>query len=332
MKKPSSPFSLQKNRFTYDKAPMAYDSSQKRADSRELGGNSIWLSKKMVDEGCTLGQTLQVMEERCKTCNVISPMLCAEQCDTWKVKKELREVNKILSENDHGLRLLNTVKNKRRLAILAALVEYPLSLEDLQKTLGRRGYHHSQRTIIGYLKPLIEAGLVEDRKRLKVTLYGRRINDAVAKHGFSGQLPIHSGGHEEKILRTLLASPKTREELLRVAPAKGMSRTVNRLQTRNLILNNSSSDRIFYFRTKRSTNLERLTPTQRRLHEAIPQAGISARSLSKTANVKLRRVYKYLRNLRGKKLVFRREIPLHYELTTTGKDVAQFLEEISNIK
>ena len=333
MKKPSSPFSPRKSRFPYDKAPMTYDSPQKRADSRKLSGNSLWLSRKMIDEGCTLEQTLQVMEERCKTCNVISPMLCVEQCDTWKVKRELREANKVLSDSNHGLTLLNTLKNERRLAILTTLSESPHSLEDLQNTLGRRGYLHSQKTITDYLEPLIQARLVEDDgKRLKLTLYGRRINDAVAKHGFAGQLPIHSSGHEEKILRTLINSPKTREELLKVAPTKSMSRTVKRLQMRNLIVNNSDSDRIFYFRTKRSPDLERLTSTQKRLHEAIPQAGISARPLSKATNVNLRRVYKYLRNLRGKKLVFRREMPLHYELTATGRNVAQFLEEIANIK
>jgi coproporphyrinogen III oxidase-like Fe-S oxidoreductase len=146
------------------------------------------------------------------------------QCDTWKVKKEIREVNKILSESNHGLRLLNALKNNRRLIMLNILMERSLSLDDLQKKLKEHGYQHSQKTIIDYLQPLTRAGLVEeDDKRFRLTLYGRRISEAVAKHGFSGHLPVHSGGYEEKILRSLLEGPRAREELLRVAPAKSMS-------------------------------------------------------------------------------------------------------------
>jgi predicted transcriptional regulator len=332
-KKPSPLFSPKKERLDDEKAPMTHTYPQERADSRQLAGNSLWLSKKMIDEGCTLGQTLQVMEERCKSCNVTSPMLCMGQCDTWKVKKELREVNKILSESDHGLRLLNALKNNRRLIMLNILMERPLSLDDLQKKLKEHGYQHSQKTINDYLQPLTRAGLVEeDDKRFRLTLYGRRINEAVAKHGFAERLPIHSGGYEEKILRSLLEGPRTREELLEIAPSKSMSRTLKRLQKPNLVLNNSPSDRVFYFRTKRAPTMERLSPTQKRIREAIPQTGISARALSKDAEINLRRVYKYLRNLRGKKLVFRRNMPLCYELTEKGKASAKFLEEIAGIK
>jgi predicted transcriptional regulator len=325
LKKPSSLFSKQQASFNDDPSPVTCVDLQTRTDSRRPAGNSLWLSQKMVEEGCTLGQTLQVMEERCKNCSVISPMLCMDQCDTWKVKKELRETTRILSETDHDLRLLNALKNDRRLTMLKTLAERPLTFDQLQGVLRRQDYHHSRKTIRQYLQPLIETGLVEERdKRFRLTLYGGKINEAVVKHSFSGHLPIHSDGHEERILRSLLASSKARDELLQIASAKSMSRT--------LVQDTSPSDRVFYFPTKRASSLEMLSPTQKRLHDAIPQAGISARGLSRAGAISLRRVYKYLRNLRGKKLVFRRDIPPRYELTERGQAVACFLEEVTEIK
>ena len=333
MKKPSSPFSPQKTSVKDDPIPMTYAYPQVQGDRRQPAGNSIWLSKKMIDEGCTLEQTLQVMEEQCKSCNMTSPVLCMGQCDTWKVKKELRETSRILSESNHGLRLLNALKNSRRLIILSDLTERPLTLDRLQENLTRQGYQHSQNTINGYLQPLVTAGLVEERDRLfALTLYGRRIQEAVLKHSFAGHLPIHSGGHEEKILESLLGGPKTRKELLEIAPAKSMSRSLKRLQASSLVLKNSPSDRVFYFHTKRPTTMERLLPTQRKIHAAIPQAGISARALSRTVGINPRRVYKCLRGLRGKKLVFRRDMPRCYELTERGRTMALFLREIAGIK
>ncbi len=333
LKKISSPFSPRRNSCIDDQAPMAYASLEERVKSRELAGDSLWLSRKMVDDGCTLEQTLHLMEERCKGCSVVTPMVCVGQCETWNVKKELRETNRVLSEVDHGRKLLNALKNERRLAILNILQERPTSSDNLQKKLGNYGFHHSQKTIGEYLKPLLKAGLVKEiGKRFGITLYGRKVHDAVGRHGFTGKLPIHSGGYEERILENLLDGAKTRSELLKVAPAKSLSRTLKRLEKRKLVLNNSPSDRVFYFRTKRALSLERLSPTQKRICDAIPQVGISARDLSKTVGVNLRRTYKYLRNLRGKKLVFRRNVPIRYELTVKGRATAEFLEEIADIE
>ena len=118
MKINSYPFSPQKKSNNDAQDPMAYATCKGRVKSRKLVGDSSWLSKKMIDDGCTLGQTLQVMEERCKSCSAISPMMCVDQCETWKVKKELRETSLVLSEMGHGLKLLNAIKNERRLTML----------------------------------------------------------------------------------------------------------------------------------------------------------------------------------------------------------------------
>jgi len=331
--KKTFPFSPQRKRHNDDQASMTYASLEVHAKSRKLVGDSLWLSRKMVDDGCTLEQTLHLMEERCKSCSVASPMFCVDQCETWKVKRELRETSEVLSKDDHGLKLLNAIKNRRRLAILDVLWERPLSLDALQKNLKSYGFYHSQKTIGEYLKPLLSAGLVKEwDNRFGFTLYGRKVQDAVVKHGFAGQLPVHSGGYEEKILRSLLDGAKTRGELLEVAPAKSLSRTLKRLQERRLIANDSPSDRVFYFRSKRALSLEQLSPTQKRICDLIPQAGISAHDLSEVAGINLRRTYRYLRSLRGRKLVFRRNVPIRYELTVWGRTTAEFLVEVAGIE
>ena len=248
------------------------------------------------------------------------------------MKKELRRINNVLSKIDHGLKLLNAIKNRRRLAILSFL-ERPSSLDTLQKKLRNHGFYHSQKAIGEYLKQLLKACLVEERgKRFRLTLYGRKVHDAVVRYGFAGRLPIHSGGYEERVLRNLLNGAQTRSELLEIVSATSLSRTLKRLRERKLILNDSPSDRVFYFRTKRALSLERLSSTQNRICNAIPKAGVSARDLSKVVSINLRRTYKYLRSLRGKKLVFKRDVPSRYELTVKGRAVAEFLEEIASIK
>lgn len=260
-------------------------------------------------------------------------MLCVEQCGNWSVKKELRETSKLISEASHTVKLLNAIKNQRRIAILNVLSKHPLPLESLQKELRSYGFSHSQETISDYLKPLMDAGLLKQTgKHIGLTLYGRKVNRAVVKHGFSGHLPVNSRGQEEIVLRSLLDGKKTHADLLRRIYARNLSRTIRRLLERKLVSRSAFTDRVFYFRTKRATQLERLSPTQKRICEVIPEAGISARALSKEVGINMRRTYKYLRNLRGKKLVFRRQIPIHYDLTTKGRTTAEFLDEIAHIE
>ncbi|MCW4051582.1 MAG: hypothetical protein NWE78_00040 [Candidatus Bathyarchaeota archaeon] len=312
---------------------MTCDPFNEQLDSQKHAVSSQWKSKKMIDDGCTLIQTLQVMQERCKDCDPITPMQCTEECETWEVKKELLETNRFVSKRIHEVSLLNAIKNERRLAILQTLNERPLRVEELQKKLKKYGYSHSIRTLNQYLKPLFDAGLIRNgEKRLVLTLYGRKINDLVEKHNFNGELPIHSSGYEEKIMRSLLVDPKTRSELLRIVPPKSLARTLKRLKESDLISNDSQSDHILYFRTKRELCMESLSPTQESICSAIPEDGISARSLSRTVGINLRRTYKYLRNLRGKKLLFRRKVRHDYHLTEIGQTTAKFLEEIASIE
>jgi len=248
------------------------------------------------------------------------------------MKKELRETRTALSNHNHGHEVLNAVKNERRQAILGILWEGAFSAEGLQTGLRNHGFNHSQKVIYEYLKPLLKACLVKrSGKRFTLTLYGRKIHRAMVRHGFAGQLPANSSGHEERILGALLSGAKTRQELLSVTSSKSLSRTLKRLRDCKLISNSQLLERVFYFRTKRALHLEHLSPTQKRICDGIPRTGISAKALSKTVGINLRRTYKYLRSLRGKKLVFKRVQPCKIELTPSGIMVAEFLEEVKGI-
>ena len=312
---------------------MTRDPSTEHFDSRRHATSPLWKSKKMIEDGCTLSQTLQVMQERCKDCDPLTPMQCTEECETWKVKNELRETYKFVSKRIHGVNLLNALKNERRLAILQTLNERPHRRDELQSKLRHSGYSHSKKTLDQYLKPLFNASLIRiESKRLVLTLYGRKITKLIEEHDFDGKLPIHSSGYEERILRSLLASPKTRSDLAKMVPPKSLSRTLKRLQDSGVISNVSPSDHVLYLRTKRALHMERLSPTQKSICRAIPETGMSARSLSKTVGINLRRTYKHLRSLRGKKLLFRRKVRHEYDLTDTGRTTAKFLEAIASIE
>ncbi|MCK5630962.1 hypothetical protein KAH85_00215 [Candidatus Bathyarchaeota archaeon] len=297
-----------------------------------LIGESVWLSRKMVDEGCSLQQTLHTMEERCKTCNAASPLICVEQCGTWRVKRELRDIHSGLRKKGHEETLLNALKNRRRFATLRFLRKRAMTITQLQKELKSIGFHHSREVISQYLKPLLITRLVrEDENRFELTLYGRKIIDAVKKFSIQGRLPISSVSYDEKVIRYLLNDPASRNELLTIIPSNSLARTLKRLLEHGILKRSSPPYRVFYFRTKRSLSLEILTPTQMRICDSIPVDGISASGLSKSAGINLRRIYKHLRTLRGKKLVFRRSFILKYALTPEGQQIGSFLGEISSI-
>jgi predicted transcriptional regulator len=260
-------------------------------------------------------------------------MTCVERCETWQVKKELRRTNQVLAKSDHKLAVFNALKNERRLALLQALKKQAFTLEELQRKLKDSGYRHSQNTIEEYLKKLQTAGLIQvKRKWFMLTLYGEKIHDAVVRFDFRGHLPTYSEGYEERVLRTLLQGVKTRAELSDMVPEKSLPRTLRRLLNRKLIMNNSPAARVFYFRTKRALSLEQLSPTQKKICQAIPADGASANELADAVGISLRRVYKYLRSLRGKKLVFRRTRSRRFALSQRGRQLAEFVDTVESIK
>jgi predicted transcriptional regulator len=259
-------------------------------------------------------------------------MTCVERCDVWKVKNEILEIRRIISQEDHAIRLLNVLKNERRQEILDALTERPRGLRELQECLRKMGYQHSRSTIINaYVKPLLETGLIKkEGTRYRLTFYGKNFHGILKKAFLKDLLPIHSCCYEEVVLRELRAKPKTFNELAALVPPKSLSRVLTRLRTKGLLTKNTRSEYIFYHKIKGQPEIM-LSPTEKRIFRAIPKNGISARSLSKEAGINLRRTYKYLRRLRDKKLVFALKTPRTYELTQRGTEIARLLDDVARL-
>jgi sugar-specific transcriptional regulator TrmB len=91
------------------------------------------------------------------------------------------------------------------------------------------------------------------------------------------------------------------------------------------------NDYVFFFQTKRDSRKAEFSPTEERIYQNIPEDGISARGLSDKTRISLRRTYKYLRRLKGKKLVFTRKRPKIYALTTEGVQLASMLRKLHDL-
>lgn len=279
-----------------------------------------------------LADILKQVEIRCGNCESISPITCVDRCEIWKAKNEFLKINAIVSEKNHVLNLFNVVKNKRRLRILDALSKRPHDIKELQKYLKNNGYYHSRHTIMSeYLKPLLKAGLVrEGNNRYRLTLYSRKFHDLVSRFNFRNVLPVRSRCYEELVLRKLLSGPKTHDELVGSIAQESLSRAIRRLRDKGLIkIRTKHSDQVFYFKAREEPDA-RFSPTEKRVFDAIPDDGISVRKLSKVVGITIRRTYKYLRRLRERKLVFAQKRPRTYKLASSGRKIAEFLEETTN--
>jgi len=90
-------------------------------------------------------------------------------------------------------------------------------------------------------------------------------------------------------------------------------------------------DYVFLFKSKRDPNKETFSSTERKVYDNISEEGISAKKLAEKTEISLRRTYKYLRGLKGKKLVFTRKTPKAYSLTDKGEKLASILQELQNL-
>jgi len=290
-----------------------------------------WLSK-IVNNIAELVGILKRADGICRDCEPISPMICIEHCEIWKAKNEFLEMNGMLCADDYVHNLLNAVKNDRRRKVIEALSERPRSITGLQEYLKSKGYYHSQRTAgSDYVEPLVKVGLVKKSGgNYRLTVYGQKFRDVLNRFNVENPLPSHSRCHEEIVLKKLKDGPKTYAFLIESLTQKSLSRSLKRLKENGLVTKSETLDYIFYFRAKEVTK-KAFSPTEKKVYEAIPEVGISARELSKKACINLRRTYKYLQRLRERRLVFTRKKPRTYELTPSGMELANFLEETANL-
>jgi len=278
-----------------------------------------------------IAEVLEKAKETCKDCHPLTPMICVTRCNIWKLKNELRKLDQKMKNPNFVTNLLNTLKNRRRLQLLETLSKGRYSMIRLQQKLKKLGYYHSQRTIAKeYVAPLIEVGLVEENhNKYHTTVFGCKLNELIKDFSDIRQLlPPHSECYEEEIVKALFERSKTYEELKFLVPTESLSRVLKRLHAANLITKDDENNYIFYFKTRRDPQQEKLSSTEKRVYQSIPEEGITPKELGSKTNISLRRTYKYLRKLRGKKLTFKRKRPKTYALTEEGTQIARLLEKI----
>jgi predicted transcriptional regulator/DNA-binding HxlR family transcriptional regulator len=286
-------------------------------------------------EHTSLAETVEKWAKICKNCNPLTSITCVTSCKIWRQKNEFRRLYEKMKNPSYLTKLLNTLKNKRRLQILNIASEGRYSLAKLQQELEKLGYQHSQKTIADeYLTPLVEIELLEENQenQYHATLFGYRLNELTRfSYDVADILPPHSECYEENALNMLLYEPKTFEDFKRIIPTKSIARVLDRLQKAELVKTTTENDYVFFFRTKRNPNNAQFSSTEKRVYENITAEGISARKLAEKTGISLRRTYRYLRKLKGKKLVFSRKRPKSYSLTAKGHRVAEFLSGVRNL-
>ena len=281
-----------------------------------------------------LTSMLKSLDAECRNCAPISPLQCITRCQVYKLKNELRQLREAMRNPNYLKDLYNVLKNETRLHILKAIVNGRYSVSQLQQELKKTGHVHSQDTISEeYLQPLMSVGLAtEARDQYYATTFGGRLTEVLIYFPeFVEMLPAHSECYEEELLRALLSGPKTFEEIEVLISPKTASRILKRLREVGLIETPEERDYIFFFKSKRDPSKETFTETERKVYDSIPSEGISAGRLAKDTALSMRRTYKYLRGLKGKKLIFVRKTPKAYGLTCKGEMLASVLDGLQEI-
>ncbi len=285
-------------------------------------------------ENRDLASMLKTLDAECRNCAPTSPLECITRCHVYKLKNELRKLRETMDNPNYIKELFNVLKNETRLHILKAIVNGRYSVNQLQQELKKTGHSHSQDTINEeYLQPLLAVGLAtESRDEYYATTFGGRLTNLLgAFPEFAEMLPAHSECYEETLLRALLSGPKTFDEIESLISSKIASRILKRLRSVGLLETPEDRDYIFFFKSKRDPCKEVFTETERKIYDTLPNEGISAGKLAKESGLSMRRTYKYLRGLKGKKLVFIRRTPKAYGLTCKGEMLATVLAELQQI-
>lgn len=292
------------------------------------------LKSELIEQKNDFVQMLRELNKDCQNCAPLSPINCVTRCKTWRLKNELRKLSDKMNNPEYLKNLLNVLKNETRLHILQTSVRRKHSLIQIQQELKKNGYLHSKDTINQeYLKPLLGVGLVAESQDLYyATNLGNNINTILNEFPeFVNVLPAHSECHEEKLLRELLNGSKTYQEIEDFLTPVIASRIVKRLKKEKLLNTPKERDYIFFFRTKRDPKKETLSLPEFNVYNSIPRSGFPVRKIAIEAQLSVRRVYKYLRGLKGKKLVFTRKTPKNYMLTEKGRRLAITLKNVMDI-
>ena len=295
---------------------------------------TILLPIRKTENNADLSEMLKSLDAECRMCTPITPLDCITRCKVYRIRNELRLLRETMDNPNYMKELLNVLKNETRLQVLQAIVNGRHSVSQLQKELKKTGHKDSQDRITEeYLRPLMAVGLATEAiGGYNATTFGSRLSKLlVCFPEFAEKLPIHSECYEETILQFLLSGPKTFEDIEALISPKIVSRIVKRLGSASLLKTPRARSYIFFFKSKRDPNKETFTATERKIYDAIIYEGISVGKLAKETGFSIRKTYKYLRRLKGKKLVFTRKTPKTYRLTCKGKKLASVLHELQQI-
>ena len=295
---------------------------------------NVLTSTRKIENASDMAGMLKTLDAECRNCAPISVLECINRCQVYKLKNELRKLRETMDNPNYLKELFNVLKNETRLHILQAIVNGRYSVSQLQQELKKTGHSHSQDTINEeYLQPLMAVGLAaEVRDEYYATTFGGRLTELLeAFPEFAEMLPAHSECYEEILLQSLLLGPKTFEDIEALISPKIASRILKRLRSVGLIETPEERDYIFFFKSKRDPGKETFVDTERKVYDTIPNEGISAGKLAKETDLSMRRIYKYLRGLKGKKLIFIRRTPKAYGLTCKGEMLASVLQELQQI-
>lgn len=232
---------------------------------------------------------------------------------------------------DYQNELFNVLKNDVRFHILQIIANGRYRVNKLQQELNRKGHRISQHNIHEeYLLPLMSTGLVaEERNEYYATNFGSSIAEILGGLSeFTESLPARSEGYEETLLQSLLNGPKTFADIRSLILPKTISRTLKRLRSAGLIKTRAKRDYIFFFKSRRDPQKEAFKAAERKVYDAIDLDGISAGMIAKKTGFSMRRTYKTLRSLKGKKLIFARRAPKVYGLTYKGAKYASVLQDL----
>jgi DNA-binding HxlR family transcriptional regulator len=295
---------------------------------------TVQISSPKGENTQTLAGIMKSLEDECKNCAPTTPLECISRCQVYKLKNELRNLRETMNNPDYMKELFNVLKNETRFYVLETIVNDKCSVTQLQRVLKKTGYNYSSQGFREeYLLPLIRVGLAtEAREEYGTTMFGGRLAELLQDFSeFVEKLPARSECYEEVILQKLLEAPKTFEEIETLIPLKSTSRTLKRLRSVGLIETPDERDYVFYFKTIRDPNKETITAPERKVYDALMAEGSSAGKLAKATGLSVRRIYKCIRVLKGKKLIFLRRTPKLYTLTSKGEKLASLLREVEQI-
>lgn len=281
-----------------------------------------------------LSTIVKSLDDKCRSCAPISPLQCIDRCEAYKLKSELRMLRKAMANPNYTKDLFNVLKNKTRFKVMQTIVNGKYSVSQLQQELKRAGHRHSQDNISReYLSPLVTMGLaMQVQDVYYATHFGDRLVPLLAHFPeFLDQMPANSECYEENVLESMLTGSKTFEDIEALVPPKIVSRVLKRLRNARLVRTPKERDYVFFYKSKRDPDKEEFTETERKIYDAIAPQGVSVGAIAKKTKLSSRIAYKYLRALRGKKLIFSRKAPKPYRLTCRGIKLATSLSNIEKV-